>query len=65
MSVGQQDCFDGSGLEAKPANEPFDEKRFSRHPRVNHHARIAIFKQMAAAHDAANRVQFVRPNHIE
>jgi hypothetical protein len=40
-------------------NESLDEERFTHHPGVNHHARIAVFEQVATTHDAANGVEFL------
>ena len=64
MSVRQENGFDRSRLQSEPPNKPLDEERFTHHPSVNHHARIAIFEQVATTHDAADGVEFFGTTHI-
>ena len=54
VAVSQENGFDGSWVQAKLLNKPFDQERFADHPRIYHHTRVTVFQQMATTHDAAD-----------
>lgn len=57
MAMREEDRFDGIWFQAEPLHESLDEERFANHPGINHHARIAVFEQVATAHDATDGVE--------